>query len=113
VPDVSVKLLTGEGKTLLIRNDVSGQVEVFKPYVFSQSSLLLILYAIPTLATGIACKFRPMLAGGILCYVFFIISCFTPSMYDYFMNGLAGVFSWLIPGLILRKRYLKARTANV
>lgn len=113
VPLVSVKLLAGEGKTLMVKDNATNAITVFRPFVFSQSSLYLLLYAIPTLATGIACKFRPMLIGGMLCYVFFVISLFTPSLYDLLMNGLAGIFSWLIPGLIMRSKYLKAKAAHV
>lgn len=113
VPSVSVGLLAGEGKTLMIKDNATNSIEAFRPFVFSQSSLYLLLYAIPTLSTGVACKFRPMLIGGILCYVFFIASLFTPSLYDLLMNGLAGIFSWLIPGLIMRRKYLKAKAANV
>jgi hypothetical protein len=59
------------------------------------------------MVTGIATKFKPMLYGAILCYIFFIISCFTAHEYDMLLNGLAGIFNWLIPGLILRSRLKK------
>jgi hypothetical protein len=81
--------------------------------VVSAYSLLLLLYAMPTLATGIARKFAPMLVGGILCYIYFIISCFTSSTYDLLLNGLAGITCWLIPGFVLRDRYLKGKAVNV
>jgi hypothetical protein len=113
VPGQSVKILKEVGKTLLIKNDTTNAIEEYKPFVFSASSLYLILYSIPTLITGIASRFKPMIIGGILCYIFFILSLFTPSVYDVLMNGLAGIFSWLIPGLILRRRCLKAKVANV
>lgn len=113
VPGQSIQLLAGEGKTLLIKNNVTNQTEEYKPFIFSASSLYLILYSVPTLTTGIASRFKPMIIGGILCYVFFIISLFTPFVYDVLMNGLAGIFSWLIPGLILRRRCSKAKVANV
>jgi hypothetical protein len=103
----SESLIAGEGNELLVKNLQTGAVKHLRPFVLSQASLLLILYGIPTLATGIALKFRPMLAGAILCYVFFIISCFTANKYDYLFNGLAGITNWLVPGLILRKRQLK------
>ena len=77
------------------------------PAVPSRGSLLLILYGIPTLATGIAMKFRPMLIGSILCYLFFIASCYLSAEFDWLFNGLAAIANWLIPGLILRHRQLK------
>ncbi len=106
VPSVSENLFAGEQKQLMIKSLDTGEISPWKPFIFSQSSLLMLLYAIPTLVTGIARKFKPMLVGGILCYVFFVISCFTASKYDMLLNGLSGIICWLIPGIILRKRFL-------
>ena len=108
VQGATEKLLAAGGKEWLVKDLHTGTVQHLHPFVLSQSSLLLILYAIPTLVTGIAVKFKPMLAGAILCYIFFIISCFTSAMYDYLLNGLAGIACWLIPGIILYRRSLKA-----
>lgn len=83
-------------------------------HIYSASSIFLVLYAIPTLATGIITKFKPMMVGGIISYVLFIISCYIPTMWDMLLLGIAGLLNWLIPGLILRKLYLKAKaTTNV
>jgi hypothetical protein len=113
VPNTSLQLLANENQQLLIKDLTTNIIEPWQPYIFSQSSLLVLLYGIPTLATGIARKFTPMLIGGLLCYVFFIVSCFTATPYDMLLNGLAGIFSWLIPGLILRNRFNKAKNGNV
>jgi hypothetical protein len=84
------------------------------PNVPSLFSLFLLLYAIPTLACGILYKFKIMMWAGLLCYGFFVISCFTPTVYDMLLNGLAGIFNWLIPGLILRRRiYRKKKMMHV
>ena len=82
---------------------------VFHHYIPSVFSLFLLLYAIPTLTTGLVARFRPMIIGATLCYIFFIISCFTAFEYDALLNGLAGIFNWLIPGLILRTRFLRRK----
>ena len=110
VPRVTDKFLAAEGMSL-IKNAANGTTETIHYFVPSYGSLLLLLYAIPTLATGIAHKFYPMFWAAILCYVFFIISCFTPSAYDMLLNGLAGIFNWLIPGLILRRTYFRHQKA--
>lgn len=103
------RLLVGEGKEVFIKDAATGTVEHLIPFVPSYGSLLLMLYAIPTLATGIASKFRPMIIGGIICYALFAVSCYTDRKYDFLMNGIAGILNWLIPGLILRSRYLKGK----
>jgi hypothetical protein len=72
-------------------------------------SVYLIIYAFPTLATGLINKFKPMIIGALVCYGFFIISLYTPYKYDMLLLGLAGVANWLVPGLILRKRYMNKK----
>ncbi len=111
VPGVSDKMMTVDGSQLLLKNIQTGKVEDFHWYVPSGSSIYLIIYAFPTIATGLVCKFKPMIYGAIICYAFFILSLFAPFKYDLLLMGLAGIFNWLIPGIILRKRYLKALPA--
>jgi len=108
VPAASERLMTTEGNELLRKNLQTGVTEHWRPFIPSKASLLLILYGIPTLATGIALKFRPMLIGSILCYLFFVASCYLSAEFDWLFNGFAGIVNWLIPGLILRNRQLKA-----
>lgn len=101
VPGISAKFFAAEHGVAAMEN--------FPRYIFSSASVFLILYAIPTLATGIISKFKPMLIGGIICYLFFIISCYTNGTWDMLLMGLAGIINWLIPGFILRSRYLKGK----
>jgi hypothetical protein len=101
VPDVTAKFFEADHGKEAMQN--------FPRYIFSSGSVFLILYAIPTLATGIISKFKPMLIGGIICYLFFIISCYTTGTWDMLLMGLAGIINWLIPGFILRSRYLKGK----
>lgn len=112
IPGETEKLLNQEGKQLLLKA-ADGTVNPMKPFVPSFNSLLIVLYAIPTLATGIAMRFRPMIIGGIICYIFFVVSCFTSNTWDYLLNGLAGIVNWLIPGIILYNRHLKGKRVNV
>ena len=107
VPGVADGLYTSEGKALFIKTQPNGSLAPFNIIIPSQSSLYLILYAIPTLATGIGRGFRPMLIGGIICYIFFILSCYTSVTWDSLWMSIAAICNWLIPGIILRKRYLK------
>jgi hypothetical protein len=113
VPAATESMIKDAGVAINQTNN-KGEATPYHFFILSHGSLLMLLYAIPTLATGIACKFRPMFWGAVLCYIFFIISCYTAFAYDMLLNGLAGIFNWLIPGLILRTKYLKQkRAANV
>lgn len=112
VPGVSDRSFAEEG-TKIVATNADGTTYNFHHYIPSAGSLLILLYAIPTFATALAHKFRPMIYASILCYAFFITSCFTPPAYDMLLNGLAGIFNWLIPGLILRRRFKKEKALNV
>jgi hypothetical protein len=112
-PITAEQILKRENIELLERSTLTGVTQKWHLKIFSQVSLLILLYSIPTLTTGIARKFKPMIFGGILCYIFFLISLFTETKWDLLLNGLAGFFCWLIPGMILRKKYLKSKAENV
>lgn len=112
VPHATDRILAAEGSKIF--STQNGESSLFHFFIPSQGSLLILLYAIPTLITGIACKFKPMLIGAMLCYLFFIVSCFVPTAYDMLLNGMAGVFNWLIPGIILRRKfYRQQKMVNV
>lgn len=107
VPGASDNILHREGIQLLQKNTTTGEIKDFHFYVPGISSIYLIIYAFPTIATGLVCKFKPMIYGALICYGLFIISLYAPYKYDMLLMGLAGIFNWLIPGFILRQRYLK------
>ena len=79
----------------------------------SEYSLFLILYGIPTFATGFARRFTPMIIGGIACWIFAIISMYIIFPYAMLLTAAAALIAWFIPGIILRKRYLKAKESDV
>jgi hypothetical protein len=109
VPAQSDRLLALQQIELFQKNTGSNQFSPFSIFVPSAMSLLMIVYAFPTLVTGIVKQFKPMLWGALVCYGFFLASLFTNSTLDLLFNGLAGIGNWLIPGLILRKKYLQSR----
>jgi len=71
--------------------------------------LFLILYGMPTFVTGAACKFKPMLWGGILCWVCCIITVFTTIKIDLLLTAFSAVFAWLVPGIIMERDYRVAK----
>lgn len=105
IPDITDRLLAHEGAMVMEHNAATGLEKPFRYFTASSGSLFLLLYAIPTLITGLTYRFRPMLIGAVLCYALFILSLFTPLKWDMLFQGLAAFVSWLIPGLLLRKRY--------
>ena len=71
--------------------------------------LFLMLYGMPTFVTGAACKFKPMLWGGLLCWACCIVTIFTPIKIDLLLTAFSAVFAWLVPGIIMEKDYRKAK----
>lgn len=78
----------------------------FSEYI---SALFLMLYGLPTFVTGMAMKFKPMLWGGIVCWLCCIISLFTTIRMDLLLVAFSAIIAWLIPGIILEKDYQKAK----
>jgi len=110
IPSATGSILQKEGWQLVKHyTDGSRPDETLQPFVPSLGSLFLLIYALPTLITGVITKSRPMLWGAVICYVLFAASCFTVTKYDMLFAGIAGIFAWFIPGLILRKNFIKVK----
>jgi hypothetical protein len=77
------------------------------------TSIFMLLYALPTFITGGVTKFKPMIFGGIFCWIASIISIFTVFEIDNLLMAACGLFAWLIPGIILWGKYKKNKVANV
>jgi hypothetical protein len=73
------------------------------------TSLFLIIYGIPTFITGGIMKFRPMIFGGIFCWVCSIAAVYTPPLTDLLLMAASAFFAWLVPGLIMNSAYRKIR----
>ena len=114
VPDVTNEFIKQEGwqltKHYLNSSKVDEPISTFTPSIYS---LFILIYALPTLVTGIVKKFKPMLYGALITYGLFIGSCFTISEYDFLLGGVAALICWFIPGVILRRKYLAQQKANV
>ena len=87
---------------------LSGRSVPFHIYEFS-SSFFLLLYGLPTFVTGVSMKFKPMLWGGLLCWVCCIITLYTTIKIDLILIAVSSIFAWFIPGLIMEKDYRNAK----
>ena len=77
------------------------------PYHLNEfvAAFFLLLYGLPTFITGAACKFKPMLWGGIFCWLCCIITLFTTIKIDLLLTAASAIMAWLIPGIIIAKEY--------
>lgn len=76
-------------------------------------ALFLIMYGVPTFATGYVRHFKPMIAGGIICWLFAVICFYVQFPYIMLFTAGAAIAAWVIPGLMLRQRYMNAKKNNV
>jgi len=65
----------------------------------------ILLYGIGTFVTGGLIKFRPLILGGLSCFLIAIISTFLNSDQQILMAALSIFTSYLIPGHLLRAKH--------
>jgi hypothetical protein len=66
---------------------------------------ILVLYGIGTFVTGGVLKFRPLLIGGVICWICAIGSLFVSFDIQLLLIAVAVLFSYIIPGHILKANY--------
>lgn len=69
-------------------------------------STILVLYAIPTFLSGAILKAKPLLIGGICCWLLASMSIFISVQYHLLLISVAVLLAWIIPGLYLRNKFL-------
>ncbi len=79
----------------------------------AQAAIYLMLYGVPTFATGYSRRFAPMLIGGIACWGFAVLSLYVGYPNTLLCITGGALIAWFIPGLILRRRYLNAKKTHV
>ena len=68
--------------------------------------ILLAVYGMPVFLTGIIIRFKPLITGGICCWILCIASTFIKVYdYQYLLIPLAMLIAWIIPGYMLRARF--------
>ena len=69
---------------------------------FYPTPFILTIAGLATTVTGVTVKFRPVIFGGILFFIFAVIGSFITSEYQLLINAVALIFGYLIPGYMLR-----------
>lgn len=109
---INASIINGLNPVFKVYIDVKGSRPAFD-YGSYMNSFFLMLYAIPTFVTGACRNMKPMLFGGIVCWICCVISVYTKIDWDMLLTAIAAVCAWLIPGLILNAKYRKQKAANV
>jgi hypothetical protein len=69
--------------------------------------LILMLYGIPTILSGTVLRFKPLVWGGIICWMLCMVSVFLPLRYNLLMVSLAVIAAWIIPGYLMKQKFAK------
>src|SRR5688572_6103818 len=67
----------------------------------------LALYGMPTVLSGTILKFRPLVLGGVCCWLLSVVSTFVPYEYQLLLLAAAVGIAWIVPGYILRNKFKK------
>ncbi len=73
------------------------------------TALTMMLFGIPTFITGGIRKFKPMIIGGIICWICSLASLYFSYPNTLLLMAISAVSAWLLPGIILRRNYLKLK----
>lgn len=72
--------------------------EVFNPLIIS-------MYGLGTFVSGGILKFRPLIFGGMCCWVIALCAFFIPGEYTLLLISVSIIIAYLIPGYLLRKAH--------
>ena len=75
-------------------------------YYMHISPILLTIYGIPIFLSGIILRFKPLVIGGIGCWILSIAAMLIENYdYQFLLIPLAMIIAWIIPGYLLRAKY--------
>jgi uncharacterized membrane protein len=75
-------------------------------YYIHISPILLTIYGIPIFLSGIILRFKPLVVGGIGCWILSIAAMLIDNYdYQFLLIPLAMIIAWIIPGYLLRAKY--------
>jgi hypothetical protein len=85
---------------LLLHGNEKANYQLFYP-------VFLALYGMPTFLSGALLKFRPLIAGGIGCWLLSVLSVYILPEYQLLLISTAMIIAWIVPGYLLRAKYKK------
>lgn len=68
------------------------------------NTLIIALYGLGTFVSGGILKFRPLIFGGVFCWIISLVTLFIPELYSLLMVALSIIVAYLIPGYMLKAR---------
>ena len=79
-------------------------------YLFINPGFLAI-YGMPTFLSGVILKFRPLVVGGICCWLLSICAAISTSEFHLLFLAAGVIIAWIIPGYMMRSKFKKQQLA--
>jgi len=83
-----------------------------KEYYKLIDPLFLVIYGMPTFLSGIILRFKPLMWGGIGCWLLSVITPVIPFEYHLLLVSAAMVIAWIVPGYLLRMKFRSVNRAQ-
>jgi uncharacterized membrane protein len=71
----------------------------------------LALYGMPTFLSGVILKFRPLIIGGISCWLLAVSAAISSPDFHLLFLAAGVIIAWIIPGYIMRSKFNKQKLA--
>lgn len=71
--------------------------------------ILLLFFGMPTFISGSINRFKPMIIGGVVCWLLAIWAFFVSGAYACLLVAAGATAAWVIPGILLRIKFIKTR----
>ncbi len=72
---------------------------------FAIYPVTLVLYGMPTVLSGSILRFRPLIYGGITCWLLAIVCVHIPIQFQILFITAAVLSAWIVPGYLLRLKF--------
>ena len=76
------------------------------------NSVVLVLYGMPIFLSGIILKFKPLITGGICCWIIALISPFIDIKFQLLLTACSIISGWIIPGYLLKSKFKNERNGK-
>lgn len=83
-----------------------------KEYYQFISPGFLALYGMPTVLSGVILQFRPLIVGGVCCWILSVCSTFIPYDFQLLLLAAAMIAAWIVPGYLMRIKYRKTSVTH-
>jgi hypothetical protein len=69
--------------------------------------VVIVLYGMPIFLSGIILKFKPLIWGGISCWIVSGLSPFVNIKFQLLLTAAAIICGWIVPGYLLKQKFKK------